>query len=343
MDWFLIILLVILIIIAVGIDSGNKIKKAEEGFNQFKKQGFNFQKNFVLIDAFGSKSGIAIDQRKKSICVLTRNDEYKPIYKIIPFADILIAELYEDGQTITKTSRTSQAGGAIIGTVLFGGIGTIIGGLSGKQISSDEVSQIDIRLTINDMDNPILDVNFLNQTLSKKSGSYVNVMKEARTWHAKIKIAIQMADQADNNNSLPNNESFDMAHETDKISYLLDKIGTREKYHTILQNNTFNKIEKDILLQASVNIKNDYPKNTLVERAYNILSVKKSEQTTTPTNKPKENTIKPQKINKDKNIQFSLADEILKLKSLKEDGIISEEDFLIQKDNLLNKTHIVDA
>lgn len=313
----------------MAIMTGDNIKKGQDGFNQFKSKGFNFQKNFVLADTLGSKSGIAIDQNKKSICVLTRNDMYEPIYKIIPFTNILIAELYEDGQTLTKTSRTSQAGSALIGTLLLGGIGTVIGGLSGKQVSSNEVSQIDLQLTINDMDNPILDIHFLNSTIQKKSGAYKNTMQEARTWHAKMKIAIDMADKLDTHNNL-DNDSFDVMNETDTISYLKDKIGTREKYHNILQNNTFNKTEKDILLQASVNVKKDTPNNELIEEAYNLLSEKQPKQ-------PKESILKPQEMDIEKGIQFSLADEILKLKSLKDDGVISEEDFLIQKDKLLNQ------
>ena len=138
MDWWMIILLVIMFFIVLRSASMENVKKAENGFIEFKNKGFDFQQNFVVADIFGAKSGIAIDQTKKTICVLTRNEMKNSSYKLIPFTDILIAELYEDGQTITKTSRTSQAGGALIGTLLLGGIGTVIGGLSGKQVSSNE-------------------------------------------------------------------------------------------------------------------------------------------------------------------------------------------------------------
>src|SRR5690625_2106720 len=53
--------------------------------------------------------------------------------------DIIESEVVVDSHTITKTARGSQIGGAAVGGVLLGGVGAIIGGLSGGTGSFEQV------------------------------------------------------------------------------------------------------------------------------------------------------------------------------------------------------------
>ena len=220
-----------------------RIKKAKEGFEQFKNRDFNFKKNHVMADALGVKSGIAIDHTKRYICILSRDSDYKPFYKLVPFKDILVTEIYEDGQTITQTSRMSQAGGAMIGALMLGGIGAIIGGLSGKQTSSNEISEIDLRLTINDVENPIYDINFLDTSTTRSSELYKNTMKEVRTWYATLHSLIEKLDEMDSLDSPlssenkttkfteQNNTTLSLSNEITKLAKLKEQsIITSEEF-----------------------------------------------------------------------------------------------------------------
>lgn len=92
------------------------------------------------------------------------------------FSDIIESEVIVDNNTITKTARGSQIGGAVVGGALLGGVGAIIGGLSGTKGSFDQVMQAEIKLTINDLENPICKINFLD-------GQDENHKRQKRGYH----------------------------------------------------------------------------------------------------------------------------------------------------------------
>lgn len=147
-------------------------------------------------------TGLAYDESRKQICLLTRNpligDYRSPLAvttRIIGYKDILSVELSEDGTTVTKTARLNQAVGMLVGGFLLGGAGALIGGLSGKTVTSaGKVKRIDIRLLVNDEKNPIHDINFMNIEVKKGGLIYVQAMKQARHWHCLIEVLIKQAD-----------------------------------------------------------------------------------------------------------------------------------------------------
>lgn len=110
------------------------------------------------------------------------------------FKDILSSEIVEDGHSVTKTSRTSQIGGALLGGIVFGGAGAIIGGLSGKTKTHNSVTRIDVLITVNDPKSPILTINLID-------------IDKARSVHATIAVLIEKADREDakGNNAIKNN------------------------------------------------------------------------------------------------------------------------------------------
>ncbi len=81
----------------------------------------------------------------------------------IPFKDVLSIEIVEDGVSITRLSRRSQLGGALVGGVLAGGVGTIIRGTIGTKTTIETVKTIDILKTVNDIQNPIYMINFYTE------------------------------------------------------------------------------------------------------------------------------------------------------------------------------------
>ena len=113
------------------------------------------------------------------------------------FRDILSVEIVEDGHTITKTSRSSQVAGAILGGIVAGGVGAVIGGLSGQTSSHNRVTRIDLKIIVNDTKSPIYTVNFLNLATTKGSWVYKPAMELANHWHALLSVLIKQADQED--------------------------------------------------------------------------------------------------------------------------------------------------
>ena len=129
------------------------------------------------------------------------NKQYNYRHYSCKFSDIIESEVVIDNQTITKSSKLAMAGGAVLGGVLAGGVGAIIGGLSGNKKQFDRVRQIDIKLTINDLDNPVQKINFLDGKDSsyrkllnghhKNSEEYKEAIKQVDKWQAIFDVIIK--------------------------------------------------------------------------------------------------------------------------------------------------------
>ncbi|GIK24692.1 MAG: hypothetical protein BroJett006_09380 [Betaproteobacteria bacterium] len=143
-----------------------------------------------------AKTGLAIDEHRNLVCLID-NHQSNMSYRIVPYKDLLSCEIFEDGSTVTKTMRTSQIGGALVGALALGGVGAIIGGLSGKTKTTGKIKRVDLRITVNDTQNPHHDVNFISHETQKGGIVYDHAIKEARQWHGLIEVLIKRADQED--------------------------------------------------------------------------------------------------------------------------------------------------
>ncbi len=166
-------------------------------------------------------SGIAFDKNRKKICLIKWGNEGIDL-NIISTRDILSSEIFMDGVSITKTDRSSQLGGALIGGLAFGGVGAIIGGLSGSTVSSTNIKDAILRLVINRTSNPIYDINFLhvNANTEDNSDEYINAMQEIRHWQALMEVVIKHADLEDNKKIDDNKKEVSIADELKKLAAL---------------------------------------------------------------------------------------------------------------------------
>ena len=143
---------------------------------------------------------------------------------------MLSSEIFVDGETITKTARGSQLGGALIGGLALGGVGAIIGGLSGKTRSSEKVKRVDLRITVNSTKSPLHDINFMDIEGKKDGIVYKSAMDQARHWHGLIAVLIKMADNEDSSkegfeslSKEKGDSTASLADELSKLSDLRDK------------------------------------------------------------------------------------------------------------------------
>jgi hypothetical protein len=126
-------------------------------------------------------SGIAIDDKSKQICLI--EDE---TLKYITYNDIIGSEVILGSETITKTLRSSQLAGAAVGGLLLGGLGAVIGGVSGKTETKQNLKSVSLKLLINDTSYPV--------HLIKLTGSTAD-LQEAQQWHDLLSVIIKQAEQ----------------------------------------------------------------------------------------------------------------------------------------------------
>lgn len=141
--------------------------------------------------------GVILNDSATKLCFwrsrLEKPDDFSATF--VSYKDIIAAEIYEDGGSITKTQRGSQLGGALVGGVLLGGVGAVIGGLSGSKRSVEEVSDLRLRLIVNDTTNPTREVIFIRGGQIKKSNPiYEALMQAAREWYGIAEVLMKRAD-----------------------------------------------------------------------------------------------------------------------------------------------------
>lgn len=175
----------------VGIDEAKRKKELDDKLAALK----DFTVTQRLMDTC-ERSGIAIDEGRHKLCLIGANHGKIPL-DVLSYKELLAAEIFEDGNTITRTSRTSQIGGMLIGGLALGGVGAIIGGLSGKKISSNKVQRLDLRLIVNRTNWPCHDINIMNKEVQKHDPKYKAAMEKARQWHGILEVVIHRADQED--------------------------------------------------------------------------------------------------------------------------------------------------
>lgn len=150
-------------------------------------KGFSASQFYVGTD---NASGIAYEETTgRFLIIVDRADQY--LKAILNPQDIVSVELFEDGNSITKTMRRSQLSGAVIGGLLAGGIGAIIGGLSGKTKTEETINRIELRIVVADSQNPVCDIVFLWTKVPKGGLLYTMSSGKARHWHALLSMAIR--------------------------------------------------------------------------------------------------------------------------------------------------------
>lgn len=192
MEWVFLFLLVIIVAVIINVVAKSKAKKAMSA--ELKSiPGFTVSQEIMGEDA---KTGFAYDENSSQICLVNKHG--KAISKrVMQNRDILSVEVFEDGESVTKTARGSQLGGALLGGIVFGPLGAVVGGLSGKKKTENKVKRLDLRLAINDTSSPIHDVCFMDVEVKKSSVVYKNAYKNVTHWSAIIETLIKRADDDD--------------------------------------------------------------------------------------------------------------------------------------------------
>jgi hypothetical protein len=149
--------------------------------------------------------------------------------RIYSFDDIVEYELLEDGDTITK----GGLGRAVAGGVLFGGVGAIVGGVTGGKKSKSIINSLKIKITICDFQNPTVYINLINTKTKADSFVYktnYNAAQQILSVFALIQKQNENQ-QAESTSDEPKNSGVSAADEILKFKALLDgRIITQDEF-----------------------------------------------------------------------------------------------------------------
>ncbi|NMF06243.1 DUF4428 domain-containing protein [Clostridium beijerinckii] len=127
------------------------------------------EEELSLFNSTKKIGNIEFDDNQRKWLVKNKNFVNKNVIpKIYNYKDIVDFELLEDGESIAK----GGLGRAVAGGILFGGVGAIVGGVTGGKKSKPICTSLKIKITINDINNPAVYVDFINTSTKKSSFVY---------------------------------------------------------------------------------------------------------------------------------------------------------------------------
>lgn len=237
MDFFLVLLLTLIVAVIVAvIKVPEEIRKEEEKEDRIRDKVSNIKlkikeiENFNISNFTMNKSNtyaIAVDDTSHRFCIARSSSQ-----QVYDFKDLLEVELIENGESLIKTSRGSQILGVAVGGVLLGGVGAVIGGLSGKKNTSHIINNIELKLTLKDSKISIFSFVFFKR-VNKEDSPQIYVHRSHK-WHSIMKAIITQTERniQEEENKIQDDNSLSIPDEILKFKKLKDDgIITEEEFN----------------------------------------------------------------------------------------------------------------
>lgn len=167
-----------------------------------------------------------IDQEKRQF----RVKGFLNALNIYKLDDINGYEVIENGESVTS----GGLGRAAVGALAFGGAGAIIGAVTGKKQSKSYVDSMEIKITMYDLDNPVVYIPLINSKYKRSSLVY----------KSQVKLADQVIATLD---TLLRNSGSEVpvSHEQDEHSTEVSPIDEIRKYKELLDDGILTQEEFD--------------------------------------------------------------------------------------------------
>jgi hypothetical protein len=142
---------------------------------------------------------LGLDSAQHKLCVI---DVFTWTCRVYDAAHVLSVEVFEDGQSITRSHRHGKTGRGMVAVgLMVGDFATLAGGMAAGNAAKprDLIHEVTIRLGINDPEKPLCDVPlFRSRSHPIKRGSswYRSVSTDARSWVSLLTAMTSAADRA---------------------------------------------------------------------------------------------------------------------------------------------------
>lgn len=189
-----------------------------KSLNEIKEHLLDRKENKLRLSAFNETDNaglyLKIDDNNKTWIVPMKKNYVERNVTVFKFDEIIDYEQIEDGETLTK----GGLGSAVIGGALLGGVGAVVGGVTGKKKSKTVVNQMYIRISLNNKYVKQVTIKLIEAEV-KKNGFTYNLCKDSA--NKIISLLDYMSNQTQNviNNS---NNTSSSADEILKFKNLLD-------------------------------------------------------------------------------------------------------------------------
>lgn len=118
--------------------------------------------------------------------------------RLYDFDQLVAVDVERDGTSLQMTNRGSQMMGAAVGGVLLGGLGLLIGGLTGSKRNEERVKRLSLKLFTNDLHNPVTEVVFFDFPQGVKPDSDLVKLSAQHLdeWYGRFRTILQRNQQS---------------------------------------------------------------------------------------------------------------------------------------------------
>ena len=124
---------------------------------------------------------------------ITKGGFFDKSYEIYSYEQILDFELLEDGETITS----GGLGRAAVGAALFGGVGAVVGGVTGGKKTKGICTTLQMKITLRDSFNQSVYITFLDMKAKKSSLIYKEAARFAQDTMSALQLAVDKVERTE--------------------------------------------------------------------------------------------------------------------------------------------------
>lgn len=191
----------------IEIDENNKLLKIHNAQSNIKKASGKLVKSGKAILAFSTMgASLAIEHAMK------------PGDVIFSFDEINDYDLMENDIAVAS----GGLGRAVAGGVLLGGVGAVVGGVTGKKKTKKSVENLALQITTNDFYFPSIIITYIDKEVKTKSSKYLDAMSTAKQTMACLDIIFQQIENMPKEEPIINESTSNPYDEIKKAKELLD-------------------------------------------------------------------------------------------------------------------------
>ena len=168
----------------------------------------------------------------------TDNEHQRIIYivglhkQVFNYEDIISVELIEDNNVMLKKSTGRTISGAILGGAVAGGVGAVVGGLSGSYKQQNQHSSVKVKILLRNNSVPSIEINCFDyrtmtidgKPVHDKDLNYCKGKNDAKRITDTLSVIIDAVDRAQKTNKLTDTaKGGSVADEIAKLAELKDK------------------------------------------------------------------------------------------------------------------------
>ena len=170
---------------------------------------------FTPTKAIGA--AVAFDDNSSSLRI-THISGFKTTYELFNYDQIVDFELLEDGESVTK----GGLGRAVVGGALFGGVGAVVGSVTGGKKTKGVCNSMKIKITVRNASAQTAYIDFINTPTKTDSKTYKKARDNAQEALSALQLAIEKADPCEATVTPAASATTSAADEIMKYKQLLD-------------------------------------------------------------------------------------------------------------------------